>query len=879
MKFAPGFRLGPYEIKDRIGAGGMGEVYRARDTRLDRTVAIKVLSEDFEDLPELRQRFEREARAVAALSHPNICTLYDIGWQGVDYLVIEYLEGETLAARIARGPLKLDEALAIATQIADALDKAHRHGVVHRDLKPGNIMLTKSGSRRDRSLQAKLLDFGLAKLAKPSVSFVANEKAHAAVPERALTAEGTILGTLEYMAPEQLEGREADTRSDIFAFGSILYEMIAGKRVFEGKTDVSLIAAIAGQEPPPLSSLAPLTPPLVDHLVKVCLAKHPDHRWQSMADVLIQLKLIVDSGGKLDPPAAERARSVKTAVASAAALALLIGAGVALRTIWPPPSAGRSRITFDLPTPIGLSYQFAVSPNGSHIAAHVAEKGGLLWLRALEHANGQTIAGTDGGQWPFWSPDGRFIAFFGGGKLKKIAIGGGTPQTLCEASNGLGGAWNRHDVIVFAPGANGPLFRVPATGGVAAAVTELDKSRQEIAHRHPYFLPDGAHFVYLAISTRPENTGIVLASLDSRERTWLLASGARAAFAPPDRLLFMRDDTLMAQRLDLARATFDGDPVPIAEGVGSNTGSGGSGFSVSDDGLLAYRAGTAATRDGTLTWVDRAGVASPASAPVAAYESPRLSANGQQIAVSKDDGKIRNIWLLDVSRGVSTRFTTGAAIDDDPVWSLDGSRIAFRSNRAGNYDLYQKLSNGVAEEELLRRSDHPMVPEAWAPDGRSLVYRDTDPETKDDLWLLPMDGDRKPQPIARSRFNESLAQISPDGRWIAYQSNESGRPEVYVQDFPKPSRRVQISTDRGERPHWRSDGKELLYQSGSAVTAVGIAVDGGALKPGVPRALFQLDTIRGTWDMTADGRRFLMVVPVDRTPQANVPLTIVTNWR
>lgn len=854
----------------------MGEVYRARDTRLERSVAIKVLPRHLSDRPELRERFEREAKVISSLNHPHICTLYDVGRQDeIDFLVMEYLEGETLAARVAKGALPLAEALELAVQIADALDKAHRQGVVHRDAKPGNVMLTRSG--------AKLLDFGLAKQTRP----VATSLGQSDLPTGGapLTMDGAILGTLQYMAPEQLEGKEADSRTDIFAFGATLHEMITGRKAFEGKSQVSLIAAIMDHDPAPLSSLKPMSPPLLDHLVKTCVSKNPDKRWQTMADVLIQLQLIVDSGGEVSSPELSGRMKRRLRLAWGAAAALLVASmGLAGAFVLSRNTAAPARISFDIPTVTAPSpLQIALSPSGSHVATITAsDKGGVLWIRAMEQLNGMTVPGTEGAQFPFWSPDGRFIAFFADGKLKKVDIFGAPPLTLCDAASGRGGTWNGDGVIVFAP-SDGPLFRVPAAGGPPAPLTELDPSRQETAHRHPYFLPDGNHFLYLAVAARPENTGIYVASLDSKDRKFLVSTALKAMFAAPNHLLFMRHGTLMAQQFDPNSLELAGEPFPIAEGVGINLGNSVAGFTVSDNGILAYRTGGAV--NSYLAWSDRDGKNIGTLGP-AAYESPALSPDQQYIAVGRNDSAGGDIWILDLLRGPVTRFTFDPGRDAAPVWSPDGSRIVFQSNRSGTTDLYQKVSSGVGEEELLLKSDHVKTPDDWSADGRFLLYRDLDPKTQTDLWVLPMTGEKKPEPVVRSPFTDFQGRFSPDGRWIAYVSNESGREQVYVTGFPSATRRIQISTAGGYQPRWRRDGKELfffVFDAARGAMAVDITVSSdGTLKAGIPHALFAVNPVsnivnRNAWEVTPDGQRFLIHTAQTQTTSVS-PITVVVNW-
>jgi serine/threonine protein kinase/Tol biopolymer transport system component len=888
MPLSAGARLGPYEIVAPIGAGGMGEVYRARDTRLDRIVAVKVLPAELATDPHFRERFEREARLISSLSHPHVCPLFDVGQEnGVEFLVMEYLDGETLAGRLEKGPVPLDLSLRIAIETAAALDAAHRMGVVHRDLKPGNVMLTKSG--------AKLLDFGLAKsdasrgvrMSGISAATFTPTALPTTPPARTITAQGTILGTFQYMAPEQLEGHDADGRTDIFAFGALLYEMVTGRRAFEGKSHVSLLAAIVDHDPPPISSVAPVSPPLLDHLVKICLAKNPDKRWQTMADVLIQLKLIAESGGELGSPAAaaKSRRRLRMAWSAAAALAVLCVASVAVTVVMisSGSSQERPKINFEIPTPSAPSpLHLALSPTGTHVVSVVnSDKGVMLWIRALEHLDGHAVRGTESqaaGGFPFWSPDGRFIAFFADGKLKKVDLQGAPPQTLCDAANGRGGTWNRDGVIVFAPAATGPLFRVPATGGIASPVTELDKSRQEIAHRHPYFLPDGRHFIYVAVSVKAEQSGIVIASLDSKDRKFLVSTEVKAVFAPPDRLLYMRDGTLMAHRLDPGRLELGGDPYPIAEEVGTNSANSAAGFAVSDNGTLVYRTG--GTSINYLKWYDRTGRESAAVEAPGPYRNAVLSPDLQHIAMGKRESGVSDLWILDLARGTSTRFTVDPGDEDFSVWSPDGSRVVFSSNRAGSsYDLYLKNSSGVTQEELLLKSDPAKSATDWSADGRFLLYTATDPQMGNDIWVLPMTGERKPETVVRTQFNEGQARFAPDGRWIAYFSNESGRPEIYLQGFPKAASRTQISTSGGNRPHWRRDGKELFFTSLAAeMMAVDIGVaDDGSLKAGLPHRLFAVNAL-GNWSVTPDGQRFLINTAGQQASGAVTPVTVVVNW-
>ena len=677
-----GKRLGPFEILSAIGAGGMGEVYRARDTRLERIVAVKILPDHLSDRAELRERFEREARTIASLNHPHICVLSTTSASRTEpiILVMEYLEGETLAERLKKGPLPTAiRYLQYAIEISDALDKAHRKGITHRDLKPGNIMLTKSGT--------KLLDFGLAKLRGPqgpvaSLSVLPTEGSN-------LTAQGTILGTLQYMAPEQLEGKEADARTDIFAFGLVVYEMATGKKAFEGKSQASLIAKILETDPPPMSSLQPMTPPALDRVVKKCLAKEPEKRWQAASDVCDEVKWISDSAfqaGMAVPSLAVR-RLKKRVAWAAAAVAVAIAVIAALALYWPrTPSLETHTVRFTVGPPEKGSFNPApmfltISPDGSKLAFVAADASGKpqLWVRALDSPAAQALSGTDNPTQPFWSADSRFVAFFAEGKLKTIAASGGSALTLADAQEAVGsGSWSGEGVILFTSGTT--IYRVSAVGGAATPVTMLDAARQEIVHVWPYFLPDGKHFLYFAFSGKTENSGIFVGSLDSKEGKLLLRATSNPVYVPPGYLLFNREGTLMAQPFDAQRLQLKDEAVPVVEGVQFNPVSARSAFAASNNGVLAYRSGLPFGGTGarlTLTWVSRNGTEQRLAAPIHNYVMPRVSPDGQRVAagIEEADGQI---WVYDLSRDTLTRLTFDGKDNVDPVWTPDGKRIAFR---------------------------------------------------------------------------------------------------------------------------------------------------------------------------------------------------------
>ncbi len=733
MPLSPATRLGPYEIVAAIGAGGMGEVYRARDTRLDRTVAIKVLPQHRYSTPQARERLEREAKAISSLSHPHICPLYDIGRQdGIDYLVMEYLEGQTLSDRLKKGPLPLEQVLQYAIQIADALDTAHKHGVIHRDLKPGNIMLTKTG--------AKLLDFGLAKVrAAEAVAGMT------AVPTETtpLTAEGAILGTLQHMAPEQLEGKEADARTDIFALGALIYEMATGRKAFEGKSQASLIAAILEHEPPSLSALQPLTPLALDHVVTTCLAKDPDARRQSAHDVLLELRWIAAGSGQPDSPVVprRRARELLGWILAGCLLAALIAGGlmVYLRSA---PEAHVVQFEVVLPQN-DVGWVPTISPDGQHVAytaRATSTNARMIFLRSLNSLDTNPLPGTEGEIDYSWSPDSSQIAFATASALKKISITGGPPQVICnQRASDI--AWNRDGVILFWGGAGQGLWRVAAGGGEPKPVTKLDPAPQETAHLFTQFLADGRHFIYLGASDKPEKSGTYLGSLDSPEVKRIHDGNANTVYAQPGYLLFIRgtstqsggwgSGSLMAQRFDIRRAELSGDPVVVADSVATFSASVGSEvgqmlfgfFSVSQNGVLTYSPGSG-TPGTQLAWFDRSGKHLGTVGEPADYSNPAISPDQKMVAVGKVDPqtKTRDIWVNDLQRGTSSRLTFDPADDLNPMWSPDGKHIAFSSNRKGHRDIYLKAASGVGEEQVLAESAEEKSLEDWSADGQYLVW-------------------------------------------------------------------------------------------------------------------------------------------------------------
>jgi Tol biopolymer transport system component/tRNA A-37 threonylcarbamoyl transferase component Bud32 len=891
LTLAAGTKLGPYEIVAPVGAGGMGEVYRARDTRLDRTVAVKVLPPHLSEDAEHRRRFEREAKMISALSHPHICALHDVGHQdGTDYLVMEYVEGETLSERLVKGPLPTEQVLRYGVEIADALDKAHRQGIVHRDLKPGNVMLTRSG--------VKLLDFGLAKMreleeapAGVSVSLLATRTSADRSP---LTEKGTILGTFQYMAPEQLEGKEADARSDLFAFGAVLYEMATGQKAFTGKTQASLIGAILHTEPPPISSVQPLAPQPLDRVVKTCLAKDPEDRWQTAHDVKLQLRAIAEAGSQAGvTPAAvpirPRARVQILWLTNAATFAAAILLGLALFRAGRngPPRVVVSSI--DVPEKTSIAFDSGaplISPDGRKLALVLSVGGGrtAVWLRSLDGSAARLLAGTEGAVYPFWSPDSRHLAFFADGKLRKVNVeSGGPADTIADAPLGRGGTWNREGDIVFAPDTGGTLFRVSSSGGATAPVTTQDEKTGEISHRYPSFLPDGRHFVYeVQVGGGGSQYKHFVGSLDSKPASRLpFASESNVVYSPPGYLLFVQQGNLRAQPFDVRSLRPIGESFAVADVVQVSSIVGFGSFSVSEDGLLAY-VGGAAARFSRLVWTDRAGKELETVGTPAVHWDPRLSHDGKRLAFAIEDSRGNSdIWIYDVARRISTRFTFDPDADLAPVWSPDDGRIVFTAYRRGPGDLFQKISTGSGAEDLLLASPHRKIATDFSPDGRLLAYHTNMPKTSWNTFLLAL-SDRKPSAYLDGPFPELAAGFSPDGRWIAYVSAESGVGEVYVQSFPKGSGKWQISSGGGAMPIWRQDGRELFFlASDGKLMAVGVK-SGATFEAERPESLFSgsvrnfVGLSRRQYDVTADGQRFILNAAVEE--QSAAPITLVQNW-
>ena len=873
MAIPTGQRLGPYEILSAVGAGGMGEVYRARDTRLDRTVAIKILPSHLSSDPARKQRFEREAKIISSLNHPHICVLHDVGHQdGLDYLVMEYVQGETLAQRIEKGPLPLDQVLKYGAQIADALDKAHHNGVVHRDLKPANIILTKAG--------AKLLDFGLAKPVTP----VAESGALTATKSKSeVTEAGMILGTFQYMSPEQVEGKDLDGRSDIFSLGAMLYEMLTGERAFEGNSQLSVASAILEKEPPPISSVKPLTPPVVEHAVKKCLAKLPEERWQSASDLASELNWIAESGAQT-VGAAFRVGARKARERFAWLLACVLGVALITGVAWwrnsrPP----EQTMYFSAPFP-SPARDIAIAPNG-HTVALVAyqesARKNALWIYEVGSAEARTLADTHGATFPFWSADGQSLAFFADGKLKKLDVSGGPVQTLCDAPAGRGGTWNKDGVIVFTPdGQNGMgLYRVSASGGTPTAISKPDPNRGEQSHRWPQFLPDGRHYLYMGanFSGRRDVNAIFVGSLDSSEKHFVVEATGNAAYAAPGYLLFPQERTLFAQRFDQKRFSLTGQPAAILTDIQYQANIGRAQYAASDSGSLLAQLGSGVIVSQPV-WFDRKGNEVGTVDMPGVYANLSLAPNSRSVAVDRTDPASLNqdVWTFDLQRRSAKRLTFDPAPDVAPVWSPDASQLVFASNRKLVFDLYEKNSDGAQEEKPILPDDFNKQPNDWSRDGKYILYvRDRDlwfatiPELKSSLFL-------KAPSLLRN------GQFSPDGTWVAYASNETGKWEIYVTSFPEARGKWQVSTGGGEQPRWRGDGKELFYLS-SDYKMMAVPVKTGAnLDAGPPVALFQstprqpvATNDQFAYDVTRDGQRFLILT---QAKQAETPVSVILNW-
>ncbi len=877
MPLTSGTRLGPYEILEPIGKGGMGEVYKAKDTRLDRTVAIKILPEQFANSPERKARFEREARAISQLNHPHICTLYDVGSQdGIEYLVMEYIDGETLADRLKRGALPLDKALEYGIQIAHALDKAHRAGIVHRDLKPSNVMLTKSG--------VKLLDFGLASLVEDPIF---SESSSAPTLQKDITREHAILGTLQYMAPEQLEGKGADARTDIFAFGTVFYEMVTGQRAFSGRSQVSIIAAILDHDPSPISNLKPMTPSLLDRAIKRSLSKDPEERWQSARDLSSQLMWIAE-GIETPTPAPIATTRSRVAWGLVALAAVATGTAVWNLTHVTPAATQRfARLDVAIPEgqslSTGLYPSLALTRDGTRLVFQAQADGvSQLHLRSMDQFEPRPVSGTEGAHTPFTSPDGRWIGFMANSQLKRVSITGGPPLTLCAAPSlspgSPGAAWGPDDTIIFAAGISG-LMRVSATGGKAETLTTPDPERGEINHFGPQFLPGGKHVLF-SIRTNEDEFRIAVLSLETLDWKWLRRVGEAAGtrYVPTGHLVFAQSGALWAVPFDLTQLELSGVPFPLLEDVYSRVVADAvvAQFAISDDGVLTYVSGEAPEQ--SLVLVDRAGRANPLLRDSHTYRYPRFSATSGQVAVGIETER-SDIYVVDVQRRTLRRLTrTGSNIH--PTWTLDGQKVTFASRRTGSdaYDIYWVPADESGEVELLMTSEASQFPSGWSPDGKILAFYEINNDTARDIWTVSLDGERSP--FAATGANERVATFSADGNWLAYVSDESGRDEIYVRRYPGPGAREVISSNGGTEPVWSADGREIFYRKGNQMLAVAVQTE-PTFVADAPRVLFEEPYVlaaaavgRPNYDVGSDGRTFVMI----RNNSDPRHLHVVLNW-
>ena len=899
MLLSPGVRLGPYEILDAIGAGGMGEVYRAKDTRLDRTVAIKILPAHLSSDPVRKQRFEREAKTISSLNHPHICVLHDVGQQdGIDYLVMECVEGETLAKRLEKGALPLEQVLKYGMQIADALDKAHRSGVVHRDLKPGNIMLTPTG--------AKLLDFGLAKPTAPLSSAVTLTAATRNLP---MTEQGTIVGTFQYMSPEQIEGKELDGRSDIFSLGAVLYEMLTGKRAFEGKSQLSVASAILEKEPVPLSSVKPMTPPALDRAIRRSLAKEVEKRWQSAADLADELQWIGESGSqaRLQTPLVFR-RKVRERLAWLAAAALAIASVIAEVGWW------RATRTSPLHLPVQLSAelpagaiidrffgaQLAMSPDGTRIVVAENEPDGKwrLDMRSLDQSQFVPLSGADHASRPFFSPDGEWIAFFEGDKLKKIPVQGGAPVTLCDVPRFLRGAsWGDDGNIVAAfNGESSGLVRIPSGGGAPIQVTQLSKEKGETAHAWPQVLPGSQAVLFTAYGTGAYDDGeIAVVSFKTGERKTLHGGASFGRYLPSGHLVYVHQNTLWAAPFDLSRLEVTGDPQPVLEEVNSNV-SGGGDFDFSQTGSLVYVSSKVQISFRySIWWLESTGQTKALQMPPGLYENPRFSPDGKRLAFELAISPARaDIWVKDLERDTVSRLTHLSGRNNAPLWTPDGKNIVFASTEQAAPGIYWIRADGSGEAKRLTETDRKTLqyPCSFSPDGKRLAYSQYQESSsfRGEIWTAPIEGDRddpqlgKAEAFLLTSFSEWDPTFSPDGHWLAYSSNESGNYELYVRPFPGPGGKSQISTEGGSYPIWSRDGRKLFFVTPDLrIMVTSYTAKGDSFAAGKPQVWSQknLTYLGGNYpyDLAPDGQRFAVVLnPGGTEERPTDSVTVLLNF-
>jgi eukaryotic-like serine/threonine-protein kinase len=894
-----------YRILEKLGEGGMGIVYKARDTKLDRDIALKFLPLELTKDPNARERFVHEAKAASALSHPNVCTIHDIqeheSSQGDKqmFIVMDLVDGQTL--RQKKDSISFKQAIDIGIQVADGLAAAHEKGIVHRDIKPENIMIRKDGI-------AQIMDFGLAKL-RGNVT--------------RLTKEGSTVGTAGYMSPEQVQGQDADHRSDIFSFGVLLYELLAGQLPFRGVHETALAYEIVNVDPPPMSSIKPEIEPNLDAIVLECLEKDPRERTQSIAQVALDLKrykressrqrvsrvtaarpIVKPSEGSTQPCESSEPSQGYRLAWIVAALFFFISTVTFGVLYFKRPSIEVQTIKSYILPPEKLSFaiqssgvgegHLALSPDGSMLAFVAADSAGKthLMVRVLNALSAKDLPTTEGAFYPFWSPDNRYIGFFQSGKMKKIEASGGPSVTICDASDGRGGSWNQDGVIIFSPNAAAPIYQVPAAGGTATAVTKLDTSRRESSHRWSHFLPNGKHFLYFSRysfgGVEREEDACVVASLDGKVNKRLMPAKGNVVYAS-GYLIYLREKTLMAQPFDVDKLETSGDAIPIAESVEYDLGFNRAVFSVSQNGMLVYPASSIQSGF-QLEWFDRLGKSLGKIAEPALYNSVAISPDGKKLAFDVNQSQNMDIWIYDIARALPTKFTFDSFADQYPVWSPDGNHIVFCSDRRGYLDLYQKTTSGAGVEEVLLQSLDQKFPLDWSTDGKFILYAAYESKGMGDLWILPLAGDRKPFSFLQTEFEEYLGQFSPDMRWISYGSNESGVWELYVRPFigedRKPimneTRKWQVSTNGISPNHisrWNQNGNEIFYfTNDNKMMVAEIKARGSTFDVGAVRQLFEVKMkgIVSFYDVTADGQKFLMGIPVGG--QSAPPLSLVTNW-
>jgi serine/threonine-protein kinase len=882
MSLSAGTKLGTYEVVSAIGAGGMGEVYQAHDTKLGRDVAIKVLPEAFAHDPEKLSRFQREAKLLASLNHSNIATIHGLeDSNGTSYLVMELVAGENLAERVRRdGAVPVEEALAIAKQIAEALEAAHEKGIIHRDLKPANVKLTPEG-------KVKVLDFGLAKAFAGDTS--TEDIGNSPTLSMAATMAGTILGTAAYMSPEQARGKAVDKRTDIWAFGCVLYELLTGRQAFLGESTTEILAAVLRGEPD-WQALPASTPAKIRDLLRRCLQKEMSKRARDAGDARIEIEEALAAPAMVESTAAVKGiRALGRRALILGFGALLLVAVIASLATWnlkPSPLQPVSRFTITLPPGQQLAGledgpAVALSPDGTHLA-YVARQGSTqqLYLRAMDSLEAKPIPGTEGAVDPFFSPDSQWAGFFAGGKLKKVSVSGGTALTLGDASGPRGASWGSQATITFAPTAVSVLQQVPDAGGAPQPLTRLEKT--ELSHRWPEFLPGGKAVLFAAGPNGVDFSiaQVAVQSVGTGERRNLVQGGTQPRYAPSGHLVYAQGGNLMAVPFDPVRLTATGASVPVVEGVLQSQFNGDVQYSISATGSLVYVSGGAQSAQSKLVWVNRNGAEQPLAATARAYSSPRLSPDGRQVAVGIVEQETQ-VWLYDLSRETLTRLTFEGSTNNNSVWTPDGKRIAFSSNKEGPSNVFWQLADGSGGRERLTPGQYVHIPISWSPDGQLLAFIEANPTTQRDIWVLRM-GDRKAQPFLQTPFDESVPLFSPDGRWLAYISNESGRYEIYVQPYPGPGGKSQISTDGGTEPAWNPNGRELFYRSGDKMMAVDIATQ-PSFAAGKPRMLFEGQYVRTpatatNYDVSPDGQRFLMLKPSDQALAVPTQINVVLNW-